>query len=123
MPLAGLASRSTLRLEGLRAAGAVMLATAAVRPLLPGEPGLPCPLRALTGIPCPLCGMTTSVTAAVHLRLGVAAAATPAGIVAIVLAVALLVARRRQTVTVPTWLLPAALCLMWTYQLLRVSII
>ena len=121
MVLAGVTSRSTLRLGGLRVAGAVMLATAAVRPLLPGEPGLPCPLRALTGIPCPLCGMTTSVTAAVHLRLDVAAAATPAGIVAIVIAVALLVARRRQSVTVPRWLLPVVLCLMWTYQLVRMA--
>jgi hypothetical protein len=77
----------------------------------------------LTGVPCPLCGMTTSVIGTVHLRLGDAVAATPAGIVATVLAVVLLVARRRTSVTVPSWLLPAVLALMWAYQLFRFSII
>ena len=38
-----------------------MLAAAAVLPALPGDPGLVCLLRTLTGVPCPLCGMTTSV--------------------------------------------------------------
>jgi hypothetical protein len=100
-----------------------MLAAAALQPLLPGDAGLPCPLRSLTGIPCPLCGMTTSVVGTVHLQLGDAIAATPAGIVLIVLAVGLLLARRRTSVTVPSWLLPAALAVMWIYQLFRFSII
>ena len=100
-----------------------MLAAAAVRPLIPGQPGLPCPFRAITGIPCPLCGLTTSVTEAVHLRLGEALAVTPAGVVAVVLAVALLLARRRESVSVPSWLIPTTLALMWTYQLFRFSIL
>ena len=123
MRLAGLESRTTLRLADVRAGGAVMLAVAAVHPLLPGEPGLPCPLRSLTGVPCPLCGMTTSVIDTVHLRLGEAVAANPAGIVVTVLAVALLVWRRPSAVTIPSWWVVTALAVMWTYQLFRFSII
>lgn len=110
-------------LAELRLAGGVMLAAAAVLPLLPGDAGLPCPLRALTGIPCPLCGMTTSVTAATHLRLGEAVAANPAGVLAVAVAVALLLWRKRGLVVLPRWILPAALASMWVYQLLRFSII
>ena len=64
-----------LEVRDLRVAGAAMLGAAAVLPLLPGAPGLVCPLRALTGVPCPLCGMTTSVESILQLRLGEAFAA------------------------------------------------
>ena len=107
----------------LRVAGGVMLAGAAALPLLPGDVGLPCPLRALTGIPCPLCGMTTSVTAATHLQLGDAVAATPAGIVAVLVAVVELVSRRRGPLVVPRWVPPAVVAVMWLYQLGRVAIV
>lgn len=100
-----------------------MLGGAAVRPLLPDGLGLPCPLRTLTGIPCPLCGMTTSVTATVHLDLGAAVAATPAGILAVALALVLLASRRRQRVAAPAWLLVVAAGLMWTFQLFRFSVL
>lgn len=96
-----------------------MLAAAAVRPLVPGTPGIACPLRSLTGIPCPLCGMTTSVTAAVHLDVPAALAANPAGVAAVAAAVGLLVWRRRPTVAVPSWALLVVPALMWAYQLVR----
>ena len=112
-----------VHLDEARVAAAVMLGVAAVGPLLPGAIGLPCPLRALTGIPCPLCGMTTSVMATVHLHLGAAAAATPAGIVAVVLAIVLLVGPRRTSVAAPAWLAPSVLAVMWLYQLFRLSIL
>jgi len=42
-----------------------------------GWPGLPCPLRTLTGVPCPFCGMTTATAAISHGEWGSAAAANP----------------------------------------------
>src|SRR5690348_365204 len=42
-----------------------------------GWPGLPCPLRTLTGVPCPFCGMTTATVAISHGDWGNAAAANP----------------------------------------------
>ena len=102
----------------LRTAGGLMLAAAAVLPAIPGHPGLSCPLRTLTGVPCPLCGMTTSVEATVHLRLGDALAATPAGIIAVIAAIFLLV-RRPKAVRVPWTLVYAVLALMWAFQLHR----
>lgn len=116
-------SSPVVDLAELRVAGGAMLAAAAVLPLVPGEVGLPCPLRTLTGIPCPLCGMTTSVTAATRLHLGEAMAANPAGVVAVALAVALLLWRGRGRVALPSWLPPAALAIMWAYQLVRFSIV
>ncbi len=99
-----------------------MLAAAVVLPALPGHPGISCPLRALTGLPCPLCGMTTSVEATVHLRLGDALAANPAGVVAVVVAIALLV-RRPTTVPVSLPVVVAALGVMWAFELHRFGLI
>ena len=106
----------------LRLAGAAMVALGAVLPLLPGEPGFPCPLRTLTGIPCPLCGMTTSVEATVRLDLAGALAANPAGIAAVAVVLALLVVRPN---SVRLWqpLVYVCLALMWLYELRRFSIL
>ena len=113
---------TTVDLHDLRIAGGVMLAAAALAPVLPGPDGVPCPLRSLTGVPCPLCGMTTSVTAAVHLDPLAALAANPAGVLAVLVAVALLVVRHRGQVTLPVWAFPAALVAMWTWQLARLGV-
>ncbi len=107
---------------GLRVAGAFMLVAGAVLPYLPGWPGLPCPLRTLTGIPCPLCGMSTSVKATLRLQLREAFEANPAGIVAVVVAIALLVVRPVR-VRVPPAVLVAGAAAVWLFVLHRFSII
>jgi len=117
------AARSTVDLHDLRIAGGVVLAGAALLALLPGPDGLPCPLRSLTGIPCPLCGMTTSVTAVVHLDPVAALAANPAGVAAVVVAVGLLLFRGRRQLTVPTWAPLVVLVLMEIWQLARFDLI
>ena len=99
-----------------------MLATAAVLPALPFHVGIPCPLRLLTGLPCPLCGMTTSVEATVHLRIVDALAANPAGVVAVVVAIVLLI-RRPATVPVSMPVVLAGLAAMWAFQLHRFGFI
>jgi hypothetical protein len=104
----------------LRLAGASMLAAAATLPLLPGHPSLSCPLRAITGVPCPLCGMTTSVEATVRLDLREAVAATPAGLLAVVVAIVLVV-WRPSTLRFPAPALYLGLAAMWVYQLHRFS--
>ena len=114
---------STVDLHDLRIAGGLLLAGAALIPVLPGPDGLPCPLRSLTGIPCPLCGMTTSVTAAVHFDPFAAVAANPAGLLVVLVAIGLLVFRRRRQVTVPRWPLPVALVLMELWQLARFGVL
>jgi hypothetical protein len=120
-PRTGAVDRSvqTVDAHHLRAAGAAMLGIAAIRPLLPVGLGPPCPLRTLTGIPCPFCGMTRSVTAVVHGHLGASLALNPAGIVAVLLAIALLLAWRVRRITYATWLVPLVLGLMWSYQLFK----
>ena len=114
---------ATVDLGDLRVAGAVMLTGAALLPILPGPDGVPCPLRSLTGIPCPLCGMTTSVSAAVHLDPWGALVANPAGLLAVAVAVGLLLARHRRTADVPVWGLPAVLAVMEIWQLVRFGVL
>jgi hypothetical protein len=97
-----------------------MLIAALLVPALPaGHRGLPCPLRTLTGIPCPLCGMSTSVVAAVHLHLHAAVVANPAGPVAVLFAIGLLILRRATRLTVPSWLMPAGLAVMEVWEMAR----
>jgi hypothetical protein len=114
---------TVVELSDVRTAAGLMLAAGAVRATMAHPVGIPCPLRTLTGIPCPLCGMTTSVTAVARLDIVGAAAANPAGIAAVVAAIAVLVFRRRRTVTLPAWLIPSALVLMWLFELQRFHLI
>ena len=111
-----------LELRELRRTGVVLLASALVLPVLPGHPGIFCPLRALTGVPCPLCGMTTSVVDSAHGDVSGALAASPAGLGAVLLAAALLIVRPKR-VAVPWIAVVATLTGMWLYQLHRFGFI
>jgi hypothetical protein len=106
----------------LRSAGALMLAGALILPVLPGHPGLACPLRALTGVPCPLCGLTSSVVDSTHGDVSGALSTNPAGLAAVVLAVALLIVRPRHVV-VPWIVALAGLTAMWLFELQRFGFI
>jgi hypothetical protein len=111
-----------LDVRELRHTAAAMLGLALVLPALPGDPGVPCPLRMLTGIPCPLCGMTTSVEDTAHGHLVAAAAANPAGILLSVVAAILLVKRPERVVLSRAALL-AALGGMWAFELHRFGLV
>jgi Protein of unknown function (DUF2752) len=117
-------SVSALRLDDryVRVAAALLLGCAAARAAVPGEPGLPCGVRELTGVPCPLCGMTTSVTATVELDLAGALAANPAGPTLVVLAVAVLAGPGRRLAVRPV-VVYLALAAMWLWELNRFSVV
>ena len=99
-----------------------MIAAAAVLPVLPGHPGLPCPLRTLTGVPCPLCGMTTSVEETVRGQLSDAFAANPMGIAAVACALFLLL-RRPAGLRVPAVSPIVVVLAAWLFELHRFSIL
>jgi hypothetical protein len=101
-----------------RVAGSLMLAAGLTLPMLPGHPGFACPLRAVTGVPCPLCGMTTSVEETLHLHLREALTANPAGIAAVVAAIAILLIRPAR---IPLHRFTPAVMLsaMWLFELHR----
>lgn len=115
---------SALRLgdRDVRVAAALLLGCAAARAAVPGEPGLPCGVRELTGIPCPLCGMTTSVTATVELDLGAALAASPAGPLLVAVAVVVLTGAGRRLAVRPA-VVYCALAAMWLWQLNRFAVV
>ena len=118
-----LAAGWDLEVAPLRWLGGAMVGLGAVVPHLPHNPGLPCPLRTLTGVPCPLCGMTTAVKAACTGHVGSSVAANPFGIVAVVLALVLLVRPGVRSVRIPLALALAALLASWTWELRRFGLI
>jgi hypothetical protein len=108
-------------LKPLRAAGAGILAIAAVRPWLPDTLGPPCPLRTVTGIPCPFCGMTRGVTALVHGHVSAAFAYNPGAFLVVAMAIVLLIAWRWQRVRIPTWAVFVFFAALWAFQLFKYS--
>ena len=103
----------------LRRLGAAMLALGVTLPHLPGHPGLPCPLRTVTGVPCPLCGMTTSVEATLRGDVRAAVAANPFGVLAVVVAVVLLLRPTWRRLQVPALVLLAGGAVSWAFELHR----
>jgi hypothetical protein len=99
-----------------RVGAAAMLAFAVAWPRLPVHPPLACPLRTLTGVPCPLCGMTRSVVAAMHGHLFESLRFNPAGILVVLIAVALLTGLRIDRVRIPSWITVAFVALLWVWN-------
>jgi hypothetical protein len=112
-------ARVDLDLRAFRWPGAAMLALGAGLPHVPGNPGLPCPLRTVTGVPCPLCGLTTSVKAVMRADLAGATAANPFGLVAVGLAVLLLLRPQLRNLRVPANVLLLGVVMSWFVQLHR----
>jgi hypothetical protein len=106
-------------LAPFRRLGAAMLGLGLVLPRLPHDPGLPCPLRTLTGIPCPFCGLTTSVKATMRLDLHAAFLANPFGIAAVVTAIVLLLRPKWRTASFPVLLIAVAVAASWAFELHR----
>jgi hypothetical protein len=114
----------TIHLSGaaLQLSSWLMLLAAVLLPLVPGHAGVICPLRLMFGIPCPLCGMTTSVVATSRGRFTEAVAANPAGVLAVIAAVAILLLRPRR-LRVPLLVAAVSVAAMWAYQLFRFDIV
>jgi hypothetical protein len=108
---------------GARWAGGAMVGLGLVLPLVPHNPGLPCPLRTLTGVPCPLCGMTTAVKAVCTGHLHASIAANPFGIFAVVVAVLLVLRPGMRSVRVPIALVAAAAATSWVWELRRFGVV
>jgi hypothetical protein len=94
-----------------------VLAVAVAWPRLPVHPPLACPFRTLTGLPCPLCGMTRAVVAAVHGHLLESLRFNPAGVLVVVLAIALLAGLRVDRVRIPPWSIAVFGVLLWAWNL------
>ncbi|MGI8493502.1 MAG: DUF2752 domain-containing protein [Acidimicrobiales bacterium] len=112
-------ARTEVDLRALRPAGVAMLLIGAALPHLRGHPGLPCPLRTLTGVPCPFCGCTTAVESVMHGDLRTALAASPLGVGIAVFAAVLLVLPRWRSAHPPLWLLAGLVSLSWVFELAR----
>ena len=104
---------------GVRWLGGAMVGLGVVLPHLPHNPGLPCPLRTMTGVPCPLCGMTTAVKAVCTGHVQTSIAANPFGIIGVVIAVVLLVRPSLRSVRMPVALLVGCATASWLWELRR----
>jgi len=113
----------TFDVTDTRGAAIALLVAGSVLPLLPGHAGLPCPLRTLSGVPCPLCGMTTSVEATLHGDLPRAFAANPAGLLAVLVALVLLVRRPAGPLHAPLAAVILPLASLWFFELHRFGIL
>jgi Protein of unknown function (DUF2752) len=113
-----MSATTTIDLRGLRITAAALLVAALVKAQI-GGPGLPCPLRSATGVPCPLCGSTRSVEALADFDLARALFLNPAGVLAVVIAIGVILAWRVKQVVVPVWLVFAPLVALWGYQLFK----
>jgi Protein of unknown function (DUF2752) len=114
-----MAARLDVDLRPVRYLGAAMLALGLALPHLPGNPGLPCPLRTVTGVPCPFCGLTTSVKAVLRGNGHAAWAANPFGLLAVALAGAMVLRPKWRHLSLPTVVVVAGVATSWLFELHR----
>lgn len=100
-----------------------MVGLGVVLPLLPHHPGLPCPLRTITGVPCPFCGLTTAVERGLTGRVVASLGANPLGLVAIVVAIVLVMVRRAGIVRIPLAVVVPVLLGAWAWELRRYGLL
>jgi hypothetical protein len=106
-------------MHSLRPLAAGMLVLGAVLPHLPGNPGVPCPLRTMTGVPCPFCGSTTAVKAVVNGHLHQAVSASPLGLGVALIAVVVVLRPRWVPRRMPLLPIAVAVAASWVWQLVR----
>lgn len=119
--MSALARSTTFDLTDARGTAVALLGAGSILSLLPGHPGLPCPLRTLTGVPCPLCGGTTSVEDVFRGHVVGALQANPIGPAAVVAAAVLLARRPRGALSAPAWLVALVVLGLWLFELHRFS--
>jgi hypothetical protein len=119
LPVRAAAGQVDIDLRPFRWLGGAMLALGVALPHLPGDPGLPCPLRSTTGVPCPFCGLTTSVKAVLRGNVRSAAVANPFGILAVLAAVVLLLWPTWRRLQLPGAVLVAGIAASWLFELHR----
>jgi Protein of unknown function (DUF2752) len=100
----------------------LLVALAVLVPLVPGYPGVTCPLRALTGVPCPFCGTTTSLRELTQFDVLGSLAANPVGVLAAIALLAIFFARRTH-IRVPILLLIGLPLVLWLYQMHRFALV
>jgi Protein of unknown function (DUF2752) len=106
-----------IRTRDARIAAGTMLGIAIVWPSLPVHPPLACPLRTITGIPCPLCGMTRAVVAAMHGHLLESLRFNPAGLLVVLVAIALVAGIRVEQFRIPPWAFATFAGLLWAWNI------
>ncbi len=108
----------TLEMPMVRRLSAGLMLAGATYAISPVHPGIPCPLRSLTGIPCPFCGLTRAVAAAFRADFIGSLRFNPGGLMLLIAAIGVVVSQRsRVQVRFAAWVIPTTVGLLWLWNL------